>query len=171
MSEDRSDDDPPGRSSRDPAPSGSNDPAAESSSQASGSGDPAGEGEGPAKADGEGTEQAAPRRPRRRLAILSAALIVTIVAAVAIKWVQHRRSISTSGPVTEGSGAAKEAPLGPGLPDHPDGVRLSGHVIDGTGAPVPGAEVTAELERGAVDRALSTTPRGGAGGSGSGAGG
>ena len=175
MSEDRPDDEPPARSSGDPAPSGTSDPdnpAAEGEgavtegegAKTEGEGAKT-DGEGPA-ADGEGSAKAARRRRRRRLAILTAALVVTIVAAVAIKWTQHRRSISTSALGSDGSGAVKEAPRGPGLPGHPDGVRLSGHVIDGTGAPVAGAEVTAELERGVVDRALSTTPRGGASGSG-----
>ncbi len=108
----------------------------------------------------DGDAKARPARAsRRRLAILSAALLVSIIGAIAIKWSQHRRAPSAGTTVSEGGGAIKEAPRGPGLPGHPDGVRLSGYVIDGTGAPVAGAEVTAELEKGVVDRAHSTTPR------------
>lgn len=42
--------------------------------------------------------------------------------------------------------------------DDPTGVRLTGFVIDGAGSPVVGAEVTAELEKGVVDRGLTPTP-------------
>ncbi|HMG22456.1 MAG TPA: carboxypeptidase-like regulatory domain-containing protein, partial [Kofleriaceae bacterium] len=55
-----------------------------------------------------------------------------------------------------GSGAALRAPEGPQLSGSTDnGVRLTGFVVDGAGLPVAGAEVSAEPERGAVDRALA----------------
>ncbi len=55
-----------------------------------------------------------------------------------------------------GSGAALRAPEGPQLaPPEDTGVRLTGFVVDGAGLPVAGAEVSAEPERGAVDRALA----------------
>ena len=169
MSEDPPDDDGAGTSGA----SGTSEPGAEAADRAekaaaAGEGadrpeaeaaptaDKAGTGAG--TPDGEGAKAARPSR--RRLAILLAALVVTIIGAIAVKWTQHRRSLSASPAVPDGGTAAKEAPRTPGLPGHPDGVRLSGYVIDGTGAPVAGAEVTAEIEKGGVDRALSTTPRG-----------
>ncbi|HMG23275.1 MAG TPA: hypothetical protein VK607_18200, partial [Kofleriaceae bacterium] len=66
-----------------------------------------------------------------------------------------------------GSGAALRAPEGPQLSGNADnGVRLTGFVVDGAGLPVAGAEVSAEPERGAVDRALAP-PRAAAGAAGS----
>ncbi len=135
--------------------------------------DKADTGAGSGAPDGNGGAKVA-RPSRRRLAILLAALVVTIIGAIAVKWTQHRRSLPASPADPAGGTAAKEAPRTPGLPGHPGGVRLSGYVIDGTGAPVIGAEVTAEVEKGVVDRALSTTPRGApgaGGGSAAGAGG
>ena len=50
-------------------------------------------------------------------------------------------------------------PEGPALPGAAaTGVRLTGFVVDGAGLPVPGAEVSAELERGVQDRALVPVP-------------
>lgn len=51
-----------------------------------------------------------------------------------------------------GGGAALRAPEGPALAAAPVGARLTGFVVDGAGAPVAGAEVSAEPERGAPDR-------------------
>ncbi|MBS1117855.1 MAG: hypothetical protein H6Q90_83 [Deltaproteobacteria bacterium] len=49
-------------------------------------------------------------------------------------------------------GPAIRAPKPPQLPGDQAGVRLTGFVVDGTNAPVVGAEITAELERGMPDR-------------------
>jgi protocatechuate 3,4-dioxygenase beta subunit len=122
----------------------------------------------PAADDDAGGAKAA-RLRRRRLAILLAIFGVAIVAVAAILWGRHRRP-PTSPAVTDGGLAAREAPRGPGLPGLPDGVRITGYVLDGSGAPIVGAEVTAEIERGVIDRALSTTPRVGPGSGSAGAG-
>src|SRR5207302_2948954 len=42
-------------------------------------------------------------------------------------------------------------------PGRPGSVRLTGLVVDGAGLPIVGAEVSAEPEKGAPDRALATS--------------
>jgi protocatechuate 3,4-dioxygenase beta subunit len=108
---------------------------------------------------------APPKPPRRfvRLAVLGTLLAVALVGAL---WFQQHRRAQQREEVVEltGSGtggAAVRAPEGPALPTNPDGVRLMGFVVDGLGAPVPGVEVSAEVEQGAADRALA--PDAGAG--------
>jgi hypothetical protein len=93
----------------------------------------------------------------RRAAIVAAAGLSALicVAVLAIARRPHTRpSGSASGSPT--GAAAIRAPEGPALPGGaPTGVRLTGFVVDGAGLPVAGAEVSAELERGAADRALA----------------
>ena len=122
--------------------------------------------------DGSPEVVAAPPSPRslRGYRVPALALVAAIVVAVAI-WVIGRGPGSARDPRITGSGgssAAVRAPDGPRVPIDPTGVRISGFVIDGAGAPVSGAEVTAELERGAPDKSLSITPaHAGSGSSGS----
>jgi uncharacterized GH25 family protein len=99
----------------------------------------------------------APRPGLRIVLLLAVASIVVTLAVIAI--VRGRRG--PHGTVLGGrrdGGAAIHAPIGPNLPLSPDGVHLTGVVVDGAGVPVAGAEVAAEVEKGVVDRALSTTP-------------
>jgi Carboxypeptidase regulatory-like domain len=158
-----------------PEPEGTSEPDDAPESEVTSEPDDVSESEGTSEADRapettDGPAGAKGRSSRRRIAILLAVLGAVIVAAIAITWSRQRRSVPLGTAISEGGTAAREAPRGPGLPEQPGGVRLSGYVIDGTGAPVAGAEVSAELERGVVDRALSTTPRGAPGSGGSGAG-
>jgi hypothetical protein len=83
---------------------------------------------------------------------------VTAIAVAAIGLLARRPHAPA--PVVaspaRGSGAALRAPEDPQLqPPADTGVRLTGFVVDGAGLPVAGAEVSAEPERGAVDRALA----------------
>lgn len=85
------------------------------------------------------------------------------VAAIAVAKRPH--ALAPAQPtVRHDGGAAIRAPEGPHIPGAPStGVRLTGFVVDGAGSPVTGAEVSAELERGAPDRALAPAPRAGSG--------
>jgi hypothetical protein len=106
---------------------------------------------------------------RRRLAALAAVLAAAAGAVVAVRVASAPRGPgSPSGAAAPAPPrAAIEAPAGPALPPGPAGLRLSGLVIDGAGAPVLGAEVSAEPERGAVEPALATAGSAGSAGSGS----
>ncbi|HET7500954.1 MAG TPA: carboxypeptidase-like regulatory domain-containing protein [Kofleriaceae bacterium] len=85
--------------------------------------------------------------------------VVAGVAAIAIRS-RSRVAGPAATAVRHDGGAAIRAPEGPNLPGAaPTGVRLTGFVVDGAGLPVVGAEVSAELERGAPDRALAPPPR------------
>ncbi|HWO21263.1 MAG TPA: carboxypeptidase-like regulatory domain-containing protein [Kofleriaceae bacterium] len=197
MSEDRPDDGGSPRTSRPPdGTAGSDDPPElEAAAGSDGDGAAGSDGDGSAETGGGGAAEAggtaepggAPEAAAgpagatggppnaRRVVILLAVLGLAIFAAIAVTWNHQRKWTPLGSAISEGGTAAREAPRGPGLPEPLGGVRLSGYVIDGTGAPVAGAEVSAELERGVIDRALSTTPRGapgsgGAAGSGSAAG-
>ncbi|MEO8702805.1 MAG: carboxypeptidase-like regulatory domain-containing protein [Kofleriaceae bacterium] len=99
---------------------------------------------------------------RTRKLVLAGGVVVAIVTAGLItRW---QRSWDAEPVIVAGDGgAAIQAPKPPRLPGDPTGVRLTGIVVDGMNAPVTGAIVSAELERGAADRALSTTPLGDAG--------
>lgn len=97
----------------------------------------------------------------RRLWIAGLALAVVAALAIVTVIAQSRRGAVGDAPIVTGDGgAALRSPKPPALPGDPSSVRLSGFVVDGTNSPVVGAEVTAELERGAIDRALSTIPAG-----------
>ncbi|TMQ11118.1 MAG: carboxypeptidase regulatory-like domain-containing protein [Deltaproteobacteria bacterium] len=101
--------------------------------------------------------------------LLAALGAVVIAAAVVIVAVQRSRTPSAvsdarrAGSAAGAGGAAIRAPGAPELGSSaPIGVRLTGFVVDGAGLPVAGAEVSAEPERGIVDRALAPPPRAGA---------
>jgi len=111
-------------------------------------------------ADGGEADGAAARSRRVRLAVLSLGGIVAITLAIVVAR-SGRHAVEPGLPALfkDAGGAAIRAPAGPQLPGDPSrGVRLTGFVVDGANAPVVGAEVSAELERGAPDRALATTP-------------
>ena len=97
------------------------------------------------------------------LGVLAVAIVVVVIFLVGRGAKTHRGPV---GPGSGGSGAALRAPEGPQIPGA-SGVRISGTVIDGTGAPVAGAEVTVELERGVPDKSLAITPADAGVGSGS----
>jgi hypothetical protein len=103
----------------------------------------------------------------QRIALAAAA--AALVAGWAVVFFARTWGPSTppAGPPRDAAaGAPIHAPRSPALADHPlSGIRLTGVVVDGAGLPVAGAEVTAEIEKGAPDRALA-----GAGASGSAAG-
>ncbi len=85
---------------------------------------------------------------------MSTGAIVAIAVAILLARSRHPR-VASPPPGPRDGGAAIRAPAGPRVPGAPaHGVRLTGFVVDGAGGPVAGAEVTAELERGAADRAL-----------------
>src|SRR3569623_1044013 len=109
---------------------------------------------------------------RRRRALLGAgaAVVVALVLVFALRG--HRRAGGTAPVVKKDTGAAIRAPEAPHIPAaRAGGTKLTGFVVDGAGLPVTGAEVTAELEKGAPDKALAGPgARAGSGaGSGSGA--
>ena len=113
------------------------------------SGDAAPAGGGTAIASGRG----------RRIAALGAVAIVVVVGAILLV-VRGRHRAADGGTGSDGSGSgsgvAVRAPEGPTLPPpSTSGVRLAGFVLDGAGLPVVGAEVSAELEKGAADKALA----------------
>ncbi len=101
-------------------------------------------------------DPAPPKAPRRRLAILIGIAVVVVGGAIFALTRGHRHG----GPIAAGKhdgGAAIHAPAGPQVPiDDATGVHLTGFVVDGAGLPVVGAEVTAEPEKGAIERALAT---------------
>jgi hypothetical protein len=83
-----------------------------------------------------------------------AAVAAIAVIALVVGSRRHVRGSAVPG-AGAASGAALRSPEGPQLADGADaGVRLTGSVVDGAGLPVAGAEVSAEPERGAADRAL-----------------
>jgi hypothetical protein len=95
------------------------------------------------------------RRRRTRIALVAVAAC-TVVAVLVVALTSRPRSPGAAPGQAGSGGAALRAPEGPRLPDTADrGVRLTGFVVDGAGLPVAGAEVSAELERGAPDPALA----------------
>ncbi len=152
---------PPEPEAAPPSPDDASSDAATTDSAAS-DGKPAPVDGKPAPLAGGGT--ALPPRSLR-LPILGAIAIVVVLAVVVIvaRGRRHRDPGADPDPGSAG-GAAISAPAGPTLPDQPtSGVRLTGFVIDGAGIPVAGAEVSAELEKGAPDRALAPPTRAGGG--------
>ena len=86
----------------------------------------------------------------RRVAIVVGVIALAIVGSIlAITRHGHRATIATPGH-GDGGAAAIHAPEAPRLPI-PNGVRLTGFVVDGANLPVAGASVSAELEQGAAD--------------------
>ncbi len=120
--------------------------------------DPPAEVEAAGPPSGSGTAVAS--RSSVRLAVLAGIAVVAVVGAVLIVR-GVRRGQGAMDPLENGDGgAAIRAPGAPELAAEPThGVRLTGFVIDGAGIPVPGAEVSAELENGTPDRALAPLPR------------
>ncbi len=97
------------------------------------------------------------------MALAGAACAAVAVLALVIAKRPHATRPGEPSPTHVG-GAAIRAPEGPKLAGAAaTGVRLTGVVVDGAGLPVVGAEVSAELERGAPDRALAPAPRPGSG--------
>lgn len=90
---------------------------------------------------------------RRRAILIAAAALVAIGVAIVALTRRHPQVAPAAG--SGSAGAALRAPIPPALPGGSEGARLSGFVVDGAGLPVAGAEVSAELERGAPDRALA----------------
>jgi len=125
----------------------------------------------PSAAEAAATDQAAdpsaaepsPQLARRRRVRLAAAVglaVIGVVAVLVIVQRPHAARPAEPGARRDGGGAAFRAPEGPQLAGATaSGVRLTGFVVDGAGLPVVGAEVSAELERGAPDRALAPVPR------------
>src|SRR5947199_263438 len=103
---------------------------------------------------------------KKRIAVLGG--VAAILAALAIFFVARGRRHGV--PIASGQqgSALTHVPAPPQVPQlvH-DGVRLTGFVVDGAGLPVTGAEVSADVEKGGTERALSV---GSGSGSGSGSG-
>ncbi len=98
-----------------------------------------------------------PAAPRwRRIALLGtvAAVVLALVLVLTLRNRHHPIDVSTGSGSRRDGGAAIHAPNNPRLPPG-QGVKLTGLVVDGAGAPVAGAVLTAELEQGAPDRALA----------------
>ena len=96
-------------------------------------------------------------RPRRvRLVILGAGALAAIALVIVIAWTRATPNTRVAGPlVKHDGGAAISAPKPPQLPGDPISVQLTGFVVDGSNAPVVGAVVAAELEKGAADRPVA----------------
>jgi hypothetical protein len=145
----------------------SSDAASEQGGAGYGASAPAGDGASAPAGDGASAPSTADppaRRGRRRLAALIAIGAAVAIAVVAFAVGKRPPASSSKAPVGSQGGAAIRAPAGPQLPGAATtGVRLTGVVVDGAGLPVAGAEVSAELERGAPDRALAPAPRSGSG--------
>ena len=94
--------------------------------------------------------------------VLGVAVVLAVV--VLVLATRPRGTQRVAGGAGSDGGPAFRAPEGPQLAGAAaTGVRLTGFVVDGAGLPVAGAEVSAELERGAPDRALAPVPRAGSG--------
>ena len=97
-------------------------------------------------------------RRRRAVWIAAVAALAVIIGPVVYVLVTGGGGSRRGGLVGRGDGgAAISAPKAPQLPG--DGVRFGGVVVDGTGIPIAGAEVSAEAEA-IVDRALATADAG-----------
>ncbi|HTR55992.1 MAG TPA: carboxypeptidase-like regulatory domain-containing protein, partial [Kofleriaceae bacterium] len=106
-----------------------------------------------------GAAEPAARRRRIAIGIAAAVLLALGVIGVVLHRARHAAT-PVEAPRDAAGSAAIHAPRPPQLSDeHAQGTRLTGVVLDGAGLPVAGAEVSAELERGVPDRALSITPR------------
>ena len=96
--------------------------------------------------------------------------MLAIVLVVALRG-RHGSSPGNAPVAKKDGGAAVRAPEGPHIPAAlAGGTKLTGFVVDGAGAPVAGAEVTAELEKGVPDKALTGSGSGSGSGAGSAAG-
>jgi uncharacterized GH25 family protein len=102
----------------------------------------------------------------RRVILGTIAACALVAVAVVVGLRARHRGAAVGAATKKDGGAAIHAPAGPQLPGVGDpGTHLAGFVVDGAGLPVPGAEVSAEPEKGVVDRALATTSAGSASGS------
>jgi hypothetical protein len=111
----------------------------------------------------------------RRIAIGAGGGLIVVAIVLFVITRQHRRAGVGDGSGSATGSGAMHAPWVPKLPGQKPGVRITGFVVDGAGMPVSGATVSAELEKGASDRALAPHARSGSGsatrpGSGSGVG-
>ena len=92
--------------------------------------------------------------PLRRTAIGACLGLVVIAIVGWLVWHRPHHAHGLAAGLGSGSGGpALRAPLPPHLPGI-RGSRLTGFVVDGAGLPVAGADVSAEVEQGAADRAL-----------------
>jgi hypothetical protein len=107
------------------------------------------------------SEDPPPPAPRSRAAWLRggvAAVVIALVAVLAYRFGRHDARVATDPSAPNGRGAVSVPPA-PALPTQDrGGVHLTGVVVDGAGLPVAGAIVSAEPERGVIDRALVGTP-------------
>ena len=97
---------------------------------------------------------------RRLVAWIAAATAAIVVIAIVVATRRHAHRPSEPGARPPGGAALRATPT-PTIRGQVTGVRLTGFVVDGAGLPVAGAEVSAELEHGAPDRALAPPPRAG----------
>ena len=101
------------------------------------------------------------RPPPARIAIGAGLglVVIAIVGWLAFHRRHHPGELGT-GAGSSGSGRpALHASRPPRLPGARDGARLTGFVVDGAGLPVEGADVSAELEEGAADKAVALAPK------------
>ena len=107
------------------------------------------------------SEAPPPPAPRSRAAWLRggvAAVVIALVAVLAYRFGRHDARVATDPSAPNGRGAVSVPPA-PALPTQDrGGVHLTGVVVDGAGLPVAGAIVSAEPERGVIDRALVGIP-------------
>jgi len=105
-------------------------------------------------------DDVATTRPRWIRTVVLGVIAVVVMALVgvpAMKARQRGEEYVTHVGVPRDGGAAIRAPNHPRLPPG-EGVKISGLVVDGAGAPVQGAVLSAETEQGAPDRAFATAP-------------
>jgi hypothetical protein len=112
-----------------------------------------------ADAPGDTTPARPSARPPTRIALGILAGAGVAIAVILLARGKPAGPARTAPAASAPGGAAIRAPEGPTLPGATStGVRLTGVVVDGAGVPVAAAEVAAELERGAPDRALAPAP-------------
>jgi hypothetical protein len=91
------------------------------------------------------------------------ALAIAVAAALVVILATRRGPQHAAVAKHDAGGAAVRAPEAPHVPAQlAGGTKLTGFVVDGAGLPVAGAEVTAELEKGAPDKALAGSGAGSA---------
>ena len=93
-----------------------------------------------------------PDAMRRWIGALAIAVAAAVVVILATRRAPHVAPVVKK----DAGAAAVRAPAAPVVPAQlAGGTKLTGFVVDGAGLPVVGAEVTAELEKGAPDTALA----------------
>jgi protocatechuate 3,4-dioxygenase beta subunit len=99
----------------------------------------------------------------RRRNVALGALAIAVAAALVVILATRRGPQHAAVAKHDAGGAAVRAPEAPHVPAQlAGGTKLTGFVVDGAGLPVAGAEVTAELEKGAPDKALAGSGAGSA---------